>query len=280
MLIPAMLEALEAILRVFRPQILQVMRTVPAENAGEAQELFGQALWELTLEARRQAFSVGAQFAIEQAIVSGYRPPDPANPGYSPESVNTVIRENWRGNAPWDSVADRLESHVRTASRQAVITAVEEITEDLDNLSSSADELDEQWSDLDAELDAAPEYPAWARVLTGNENCAFCIMLASRGPVYSSAAAGGQMSAAAKWADATGWINSYHDHCDCAVVMVANRSTWEGWEQVRAAEALYDKAVQKVADDDLALTILQAIDQILADAESNDDPVHIPAIAA
>lgn len=257
------------------------MRTAPAENADEAREYFAQALWELTLQARSQAFNVGAQFAVEQAIVSGYRPPEPSNPGYSPESVNTVIRENWRGNAPWDAVADRLESHVRMASRQAVITAVEDITEDLDNRSTGADDLDVQWSDLDAELDAAPEYPAWARVLTGNENCAFCIMLASRGPVYSSAAAAGQMSAAAKWADATGWINSYHDHCDCAVVMVANRSTWEGWGQVRTAEALYDKAVQKVADDDdPALTILQAIDHILADAESNDEPVHIPAIAA
>jgi hypothetical protein len=46
-----------------------------------------------------------------------------------------------------------------------------------------------------------PGKPSWARVPQG-DTCAFCIMLASRGAVYGSAAAAGQMHA-------------YHGDCDC-----------------------------------------------------------------
>lgn len=60
----------------------------------------------------------------------------------------------------------------------------------------------------------------WARVLTGAENCAFCAMLASRGPAYAS-----EDTASGQW----------HDHCDCVAVMVIpgrrgrGRRTMSGW---------------------------------------------------
>ena len=262
-----------------------MVRAIPAETAKEAQELFAGALWDLTVEARRKAFDVGAQYAAEQAAAAGYASPSPSMPGYPPDSVATVIRENWRGPGAADAVADRLESHVRDSARRAVMVAVEDISEQIDNGRkddfSAVDDWDSDWSDLDEELEREPEYPAWARVLTGSDNCAFCVMLASRGPVYSSAAAAGQMSAAAKWADATGWVNSYHDHCDCQVVMVTERASWEGWAQVRAAERVYDKARKRVDDpDDPAKSILQAIDHVLADSEARGEPVEIPRLAA
>lgn len=61
----------------------------------------------------------------------------------------------------------------------------------------------------------------WARVLTGRENCAFCAMLASRGPVYTSE------SSALVRADG----RRFHDGCDCLVVAVFDRSSWPGKAQ-------------------------------------------------
>ena len=46
---------------------------------------------------------------------------------------------------------------------------------------------------------------AYARVPTGSDTCAFCIMLASRGFVYSSAKSAGELS-------------KFHGDCDCAIV--------------------------------------------------------------
>lgn len=47
-----------------------------------------------------------------------------------------------------------------------------------------------------------PWRPRWARVPSGAETCAFCLMLASRGPVYLSEESAGRM-------------RKYHGHCDC-----------------------------------------------------------------
>src|SRR5699024_8466088 len=46
---------------------------------------------------------------------------------------------------------------------------------------------------------------AYARVPTGSDTCAFCIMLASRGFVYSAAKSAGELS-------------KFHGDCDCAIV--------------------------------------------------------------
>lgn len=49
--------------------------------------------------------------------------------------------------------------------------------------------------------------------VTSGKTCAFCAMLASRGPVYKTE----------KTAGARGSGNRYHDHCDCAVEPVYSR---------------------------------------------------------
>ncbi len=45
----------------------------------------------------------------------------------------------------------------------------------------------------------------YARVPTGNETCAFCLMLASRGFVYATKESAGEM-------------NHFHEHCDCLII--------------------------------------------------------------
>lgn len=72
--------------------------------------------------------------------------------------------------------------------------------------------------DPDAPEGARPV--AWARVLSGAENCAFCIILASRGPVYRTKASAGGLKATA-----------YHDLCDCEAVPIYDGVEWDGQEQ-------------------------------------------------
>lgn len=50
-----------------------------------------------------------------------------------------------------------------------------------------------------------PMRPRFARVPTGEKTCDFCIMLASRGPVYLSE-------------ESAGAFTQFHNHCDCKVV--------------------------------------------------------------
>lgn len=50
-----------------------------------------------------------------------------------------------------------------------------------------------------------PKHPRYARVPSGSETCAFCMMLASRGFVYRSKETAGEG-------------NHYHANCDCRIV--------------------------------------------------------------
>lgn len=64
---------------------------------------------------------------------------------------------------------------------------------------------------IDGSVRATPGV-RYARRLTGAHSCDFCVILASRGPVYGTEL------------DAGGWGNRYHDDCDCEPVPV--RGTW------------------------------------------------------
>lgn len=56
---------------------------------------------------------------------------------------------------------------------------------------------------IDQNVRNDPAGPRWARVPTGPETCAWCLMLASRGPAYGSERSAG------------GDANRYHSDCDC-----------------------------------------------------------------
>ena len=73
-----------------------------------------------------------------------------------------------------------------------------------------------------------PSTPRYARVPQG-ASCGFCIMLGSRGFVYSSAEAAGQ-------------FRRYHDSCDCAIVPSWDKTnpTLEGYDP----EGLYERYLQ------------------------------------
>lgn len=110
------------------------------------------------------------------------------------------------------------------------------------------DEDEDLQDDLDRALrEEAADTPVrplgWARVMTGAETCAFCVMLASRPGsgdrrFYTSAdAAGGELARAEHQSTAL-FENRYHDNCDCIVVPVYDENNWAGREQ---ADYLYEK---------------------------------------
>lgn len=68
---------------------------------------------------------------------------------------------------------------------------------------------------------------AWARQLSGAEDCPFCTMLAGRGAVYSR--------------DTVGFRT--HDNCDCtATVIVDPSADWPGRDEASRIEKLWQKS--------------------------------------
>ena len=67
----------------------------------------------------------------------------------------------------------------------------------------------------------------WARVLSGETNCAFCAMLASRGAVYRSSVTAGFRP---------------HLNCDCHVELVVKGQRWLGDSEAAALQDLWEDA--------------------------------------
>lgn len=87
----------------------------------------------------------------------------------------------------------------------------------------------------------------WARVLRGTENCGFCAMLASRGPVYDSAETAGFAGMSDRGVRGSSLTarqvgQKYHENCDCDVVMVVKGQPWEGEAEFRRLKDLWNDA--------------------------------------
>lgn len=80
---------------------------------------------------------------------------------------------------------------------------------------------------------------AWARMIQATADkpaCGFCIMCASRGPVYSS-------KEKALFKRKT-LMQRYHDHCRCITVPVFTSKKWAGKDDYEKLSAIYDKVVK------------------------------------
>ena len=140
----------------------------------------------------------------------------------------------------------------------------------------------------------------WARVLTGAESCAFCAMLASRGPVYSedtvvttgkprevrprqvhyrnSGATGGHTYVSGSRREG----EKYHDHCDCIAVLVVKGASWNGEQQYHDLKDLWDDATFQPTQEELDAGLDQPRDRFTkryADA-IKADPEKYSAIKA
>lgn len=224
-------------------------------------------IWRQLLSTRRLVGELTERFLRAQAReYAGVRDPFiPAVSGYSLEAVKTSLdslaSEYVSAPSKRDDVIRRAEStfvrHAEEAGRQMVADAVEPDPDATDLRGDQVQRglVEEPGSRYPVmrpvdttlpEKTVPPVVPeveedprervepgrrpvAWARMLTGAEDCAFCVMLASRGPVYGS-------RARALFAGDNPF-ERYHNNCDCIAVPVYTSKDWVGKAE---AARLYD----------------------------------------
>ena len=152
------------------------------------------------------------------------------------------------GRAPVVMPADPATAVVEDAVRASVADLYGTVTPEseqaaLDKLNAEAEKLvlDYGRQAITDTVKADKRAKGWARVPNADA-CAFCLMLATRGAVYSSARAAGQRDATTKWADAKGYINSFHDNCRCTVEPVFG--VYEPTARTRDAQALWKSSTK------------------------------------
>lgn len=102
----------------------------------------------------------------------------------------------------------------------------------------------------------------WARVLVGVRSCAFCAMLASRGPVYTSDKAalfrGG------------GAMDAYHNGCDCIAVLVRRGAVWEGADSHMKLQDLWADSTRSQSNADARNAFRRQWDKLVRDGGSGE----------
>lgn len=263
----------------------------PADHAGSVAQL-AEPVENLVRTTRGEVYDQAVQMLRATAADQGVdNPYVPTISEYPSSSAETILRESLRG-SPTEAtrvISQRLTQHVEAAGRQVMTRSVEDgknpaededfahaeytrlTPEEFRQLRDDEDydvPLTPEEQDELADYEAAPTQPttrrernptaggvqphAWARVLTGAENCGFCVMLASRGPVYTSAEDAGSLTASAALRDAgaTPWVNTYHPNCDCMVVPVYDYGNWPGRDSYKKLEQLYYEVTDSEWEDD------------------------------
>jgi hypothetical protein len=117
--------------------------------------------------------------------------------------------------------------------------------------------------------------------------CAFCTMMISRGPVYSSAENAGidldDLSAEELWEEGdtdamNAMMNRWHPGCTCIAVPVYKRSGYPSEEQEKAALKLYNEA-RKRAQEKTFKAILNEMRRLAYEPAHEADEVKLPSVA-
>lgn len=142
--------------------------------------------------------------------------------------------EAWSAVLEKHLIKESIESTTTLDGREVTATEPEPVDEpDIEQVLVAADYQgrEAERSQLIAYAMNDPEIIGWARVDHQPPTCAFCTMLISRGPVYSSAKTAGDR-------------NRFHLGCTCEVVLVteATKSSYRGIEVTKDAAALWEKA--------------------------------------
>lgn len=194
--------------------ILRLLRPFREPTITDSQwEALVRALFQLVDQARRDSSQLAREFFDSQwQAHRDTEPPSVEMPSYFEdylrETLQPVRRKFQQADAPDSAVSDIAQlamKEVESAGRRTILRAVED----------------------------TPEVLGYARVLTGYENCAFCVMLASRGPVYKSRRGAGDPE-----------IRVFHKGCDCKVVPVFDKAAWPGREQYRELAKLWRDATR------------------------------------
>lgn len=225
MLLSAYTLALDAVIGGFLKAVLPLLRGFDVRNADDRKKL-EEPLHDLVSSYRGDAVLVANQYMVEAAQEFGKQAYIPISDPYPLEAVRATLR----GYKSAQGVVDALSRHVLAGARRQVQRAspgdpyAPDIPSTVGSLKSGSQR----------EVEGQTIHPvSWARVLTGAENCAFCVMLASRGAQYSSKTRAGGVK---------GDKYRFHDNCDCLVVPVYDLDNWEGKE---TADYLYEYVWEK-----------------------------------
>lgn len=178
-----------------------------------------QAAYPAVYRGRVEQWELARQFYLEERARFGYTDPvDVPLRSYAPEALDTGLRE---------IVKPRIDDLDEDDEDGMPTVLVNEVLDTADRHANAAGR--------DAIVDAARHDRralGYARVTVGAENCAFCLMLVSRGPVYRS-------EDAALLRDGTG--EPYHNRCDCLAIPVFDRDDWPGREEYLEMEAAWQE---------------------------------------
>lgn len=110
----------------------------------------------------------------------------------------------------------------------------------------------------------------WARVATGRETCAFCLMLVSRGPVYEDSKDAGLsdeekaleiLESGADKKALRELMTRWHPGCDCIVVPVRDIDSWEGRDDWKRAEDIWKETTRNYSGVDKLNAFRRAIER-------------------
>lgn len=284
----------QRIARSFRAQALPLVQQtnlIAPKREGRISPEVAQELKDLVSAYRLKSYQAGVQLLTQEANKLD------ADPLIMPLAP---YRKDWFEGAlklkSQKDLLNRLETHVRTAGRRAISQTIPDpmAGATTDNvLYEEAQPYDpEQLKDSDQETSQATGptgrrliYPvAYARVLSGPQNCGFCVMLASRGPIYSSASkagAKGVKGTGSTWTPSSQYPNSFHDSCDCLVVPVYDpEGEWLGKEQ---AETLYElwsevtdnSGITKIDTYEGSRDLKKAFEQHLAEMDKKGEVLEV-----
>ena len=185
--------------------VMRVLERIDWSDVTSARELVVQAVQAALATATQLSAQASADFYdASREIAVGAPLGAQAASGYEPEATDKAIR-----------------SFVRFVERGEVQTFNDQVLQRMDyEVKRSAGES------MFANGRRDPRRPKFARVPTGTETCDFCLMLASRGFVYSSEATAGAVK-----------LDHYHSGDDCRVVAQWDDGGVEGYD----TQAIYDR---------------------------------------
>lgn len=220
----------------------------------------------LVVKHRRLAAKAANAFLDASAAEHGVEAYHPPVEPYHASALRKLLRENTGASA--EQLAAAARRHVVMAGHRQMMRAV--LNPEFGNYATreEQEELERSTSPLTAGDESDDDTPAgggkvrpvgWARVLQGKYSCGFCIMLASRGPVYSSADAakyvaapvgeksreGGFLSRKARTELRKKNPRAFHEHCDCIVVPVFDPENWSGRAEQQRLAKFYRETVEK-----------------------------------
>nr|DAX28195.1 MAG TPA: minor capsid protein [Caudoviricetes sp.] len=220
----------------------------------------------LVVKHRRLAAQAANAFLDASAAEHGVEAYHPPVEPYHASALRKLLRENVGASA--EQLAAAARRHVVMAGHRQMMRAV--LDPEFGNYATRAEqeELERSTSPLTAGDESDDDAPAgggkvrpvgWARVLQGRWSCGFCIMLAGRGAVYSTADAakyvaapvgeksreGGFLSRKARTELRKKNPRAFHENCDCIVVPVFDPENWSGRAEQQRLAKFYRETVEK-----------------------------------